>query len=81
MVCSVTATCRYLLHNKSRDALDALAYAYQAVAAEPLERAMWPNGLCGKEIDDAEAASPICRAEVDYQLKLIERLEAGESLF
>ena len=54
----------------------ALDACYQSVAEKELNDAMWakkPRGLVGDEITEAERASALCRAEIEYQLKAVSR--------
>jgi hypothetical protein len=57
--------------------------AYEAISQSELQRAIRQSGrvtFSGEEIPLAEAASPLCQAELNFQLECLQSLEDGRPI-
>lgn len=80
-IAALTSIIRGMIGNSlSHESMTAVDAAYQSVCEDELKEAMLRGGagLCGEEITKAERASPICRAEIGFQLQCLKAIEEGK---
>jgi uncharacterized protein YjaG (DUF416 family) len=82
-IAALTSIIRGMIGNSlSQESMTAVDAAYQSVCEDELKEAMLRDGagLCGEEITEAERASPICRAEIGFQLQCLKAIEEGKPI-